>query len=57
MAYFLTNKLYADTLSHLILKSIKMLHGALCLVHTVIFDGAAKNIGMAEKLGCDVRNL
>ena len=32
-----------------------MLHEIGCLVHAVIFDGAAKNIGMAEKLGCDIR--
>ena len=57
LAYFLTNKLNADILSQLILESIKMLHETGCLVHAVIFDGAAKNIGMAEKLGCNIRLL
>ena len=57
LAYFLTNKLNADILAQLIQGSIKMLHEIGCLVHAVIFDGAAKNIGMAEKLGCDIRHF
>jgi len=26
-------------------------------VHAVIFDGASRNVGMAEKLGCNKKNL
>ena len=57
LAYFLTNKLNADILSQLILESIKMLHETGCLVHAVIFDGAAKDIVMVVKLGCNIRHL
>ena len=28
-----------------------------CFVHAVVFDGAPKNIGMAEKLGCNIKKL
>ena len=56
LAYFLTHNLNADILAHLIQESITILHEIGCLVHAVIFDGAAKNIGMAEKLGCDIRH-
>ena len=36
-----------------------MLHevGAHPHAHAVIFDGASKNVGMAEKLGCNIKNL
>ena len=56
LAYFLRDKLNADIVAQLIQESIKM-HEIGCLVHAVIFDGAAKNIGMAEKLGCDIRHF
>ena len=34
-----------------------MLHGVGAHVHSVIFDGASKTVGMAEKLGCNIQNL
>ena len=57
MAYFLTNKLNSDILCQIINESIKMLHEVGANVHAVIFDGASKNVGMAEKLGCNIKNL
>ena len=57
MAYFLTDKVNADILSQLRLESIKMLHETGSLVHAVIFDGVAKNIVMAKKLGSNSRLL
>ena len=38
-------------------ESIKMLHEVGAHVDAVIFDGASKNVGMAEKLGCNIKNL
>ncbi len=57
LAYFFTNKLNSEILSQLIKESIKMLHEIGAQVFAVIFDGASKNIGMAEKLGCNIKNL
>ncbi len=34
-----------------------MLHKISAQVHVVVFDGASKNFGMAEKLGCNIKNL
>ena len=56
-AYFLTNRLNSDILCQIINESIKMLHEIGAKVHAVIFDGASKNVGMAEKLGCNIKNL
>ena len=57
LGYFLTNKLNGDILCQLINESIKMLSEVGCFVHAVVFDGAPKNIGMAEKLGCNIKKL
>ena len=57
LGYFLTHKLNSDLLCQLIKESIKMLREVGAHVHAVIFDGASKNMGMAEKLGCNIENL
>ena len=57
LAYFLTNKLNSDVLCQLIKESIKMLNEVGTQVHAVVFDGASKNVGMAEKLGCNIKNF
>ena len=57
LGYFLTHKLNSDVLCQLIKESIKMLHEVGAHVHAVIFDGASKNVGMIEKLGCNIKNL
>ena len=57
LAYFVTNKLNSDILCQIINESIKMLHEVGAKVHAVIFDGASKNVGMAEKLECSIKNL
>ena len=57
LGYFLTHGLNSDVLCQLIKESIKMLHEVGAHVHAVIFDGASKNVGMAEKLGCNIKNL
>ena len=44
-------------LCQLIKESIKVLREVGAHVHAVIFDGASKNMGMAEKLGCNIENL
>ena len=36
---------------------MKMIHEVAAYVHAVIFDGASKNVVMAEKLGCNIKNL
>ena len=57
LGYFVTHKLNSDVLCQLIKESIKMLHEVGGHVHAVIFDDASKNFGMAEKLGCNIKNL
>ena len=57
LGYFLTHELNSDVLCQLIKESIKMLHEVGAHVHAVIFDGASKNVGTAEKLGCNIKNL
>ena len=56
IAYFLTNSLSAADLCQIIKESIKMI----CetgFVHRIVFDGASKNVGMANKLGCQIDKL
>ena len=55
LAYFLINKLNSDALCQLIKESIKMLHDVGVQVHAVVFDGASKNVVMAEQLGCNIK--
>ena len=57
LAYFLTDKLNANVLCQLITEAIKILTEIGANVHAVVFDGAPKNIAMAEKLGCKVNKL
>ena len=57
VAYFLTNALNGDILKQLLIEAIKKLSKRGANVLALLFDGAPKNLGMAEKLGCDIRNL
>ena len=57
VAYFLTNALNGDILKQLLIEAIKKLSERGANVLALVFDGAPKNLGMAEKLGCDIRNL
>ena len=57
LAYFLTDKLNANVLCQLITESIEILTEVGANVHAIVFDGAPKNISMAEKLGCNVKKL
>ena len=57
IAYFLTNNLNRKILKQLIYEAINLLTGKGAEVSAVIFDGASKNISMAEKLGCNIKKL
>ena len=57
LAYFLTDKLNSDILHQLIIESIKMLCEVGAEVHAIVFDGAPKNITVADKLGCNIKRL
>ena len=57
IAYFLTNNLNGDILKQLIYEAINLLTEKGAEVSAVIFDGASKNISMAEKLGCNIKRL
>ena len=57
LAYLLTDKVNANVLCQLITESIRILTEVGANVHAIVFDGAPKNISMAEKLGCNVNKL
>ena len=57
VAYFLTNALNGDILKQLLIEAIKKLSERGANVLALVFDGAPKNLGMAEKLGCDIKNF
>ena len=57
IAYFLTNALDGDILARIITEAITMVTQKGAEVHAVIFDGAPKNITMAEKLGANIKKL
>ena len=57
LAYFLTDILNANVLCQLITEAIKILTEIGANVHAVVFDGAPKNVAMAETLGCKVNKL
>ena len=57
IGYLLTNNLNANILKQLISEAINVLTERGAKVHAVIFDGALKNVSMAEKLGCDIKHL
>ena len=57
IAYFLTNNVNGEILKLLIYEVINLLTEKRAEVSAVIFDGASKNISMAEKLGCNIKKL
>ena len=57
IAYFLTNCLDGDILKQLLLEAISKVSEKGGDVHGVVFDGAPKNLAMAQKLGCDIANF
>ncbi len=57
IAYFLTHSLNGDILKQIIIEAIKKLTEIGADVHGIVFDGAPKNFGMADKLGCNIKNL
>ncbi len=57
IAYFLTNALNGEVLKQLLLEAKRKLTEKGANVHALVFDGAPKNLGMAEKLGCDIKKL
>ena len=44
-------------MKQLLIEAIKKLSERGANVVALVFDAAPKNLGMAEKLGCDIRNL
>ena len=54
IAYFLTNSVSAAVLCQIIQESIKMVCETGANVQVIVFDGAPKNVGMANKLGCQI---
>ena len=54
MAYFLTNNTNAEIQAQIIRESINFLTESIFNVHAVIFDGTAKNMTTAERLGCKI---
>ena len=44
-------------MKQLLLEAIRKLTEKGANVHVLVFDGAPKNLGMAEKLGCDIKKL
>lgn len=57
IAYFLTNSVKANILKQIIIEALNILHEVGAEVHCIVFDGAPKNISMADKLGCNMQNL
>ena len=57
IAYFLTNCLNGEILKQLVFGAIKKLTETGADVHAVVFDGAPKNLGMATKFGCNIKDL
>ena len=57
IAYFLTNALNWHIFKQLLLEAIKKILERGANVLALVFDCAPKKLGMAEKLGCDIKNL
>ena len=57
IAYSLTHSLNGEILKQIIIEAIRKLTDIGADVHGIIFDGAPKNFGVAEKLGCNLKNL
>ena len=54
IGYFLTNKMSSDVLTQIVTNGINLLTEAGMEVYAVTFDGCAKNLAYAKKLGCDL---
>ena len=57
IAYFPTNKTSSEIQAQLIKKAIILLLHENIIVKAITFDGAAKNIATARKLGCNISVL
>ena len=57
IGYFLTNRMSSDVLTQIVLNGINLLTEAGMEVHAVTFDGCAKNLACAKKLGCDLNKF
>jgi hypothetical protein len=57
IAYFLTSKTNREIQAQLIKKAIILLFHENIIVKSVKFDGPAKNVATARKLGCNINDL